>query len=47
MSMTQNNGAITLHEIDVSLALNINDVSAFTSGNDVRLTAYRLKRAYR
>jgi hypothetical protein len=41
--MTENDRAITLYEVDISLALDIKNVCTFATGNDVRLAAYRLK----
>ena len=47
MSVTQNDGSITLDEIDVALSLDIFDVGAFATSNDVRLAADCLECANR
>jgi hypothetical protein len=39
MSVTQNDGTITLNEIDVGLSLDVFDVGPFATSNDVRLAA--------
>jgi hypothetical protein len=47
MGVTQNDGAITLDEIDVALSLDIFDVGAFTTSYDIWLTANCLECANR